>query len=257
MKVELQITLKKGIRAVISEKDLKNLLILKHARIEDNVLILSSPIMIDSKSGNELANFIRQKFVPLFPTMAISGGNNFGDYRVSGSEENCIKYLKEFNEHYDYDFFTVWMATAVYLAEKKKFNFRGTLKNFNFIRRDLAMYCVQVLDYPDRSLITARTYLKYVTESGKGTRGKRLQRLDIDRELRESLGFDRGDRDSGESTGLPLGGDNVEQSDTSLPTTGDGGGDSTRKSNDGLGHLQSGVVKPIVDWGINKNRKLT
>jgi len=267
MKLELSITPKEGVKINISKAELNQLVQQNVITVIGDLISFKVPIAVINSKVDDIAEFVNTKFNPLFPTDSISGGDGFGDYRVSGNQEFCVKYLKEFLKIYpQYDLFTIWVATCVYLGEKAKFNYRGCLKNFNFIRRELEVLCVYVTNNPDESLLKAKAFIKHAQQQSTKLRAKFLKRFDIAKQLHESFGGIA--IDNAEIRGIANGGNSEVESSTSvsaIPITpnGTGGGiviskpigDSGSGASDGQRYILPSEIKPVTNWGINPTRK--
>ncbi len=266
MKLEISITPKMGVKINISKAELSQLVQQNIITVVGDLIAFREPITVMSSKVDEIAEFVNTKFNPLFPTDSISGGDGFGDYRVSGNQEFCIKYLKEFLKIYpQYDLFTIWIATCVYLGEKAKYNYRGCLKNFNFIRRELEMLCIYVTNNPDESLLKAKAFIKHAQQQSTRLRAKFLKRFDIAKQLHESFGSIA--IDNTEVGRISNGGDSEVEPSTAISTipastSGTGGrtiskpiGNSGSGTDDGQRYILPSEIKPITNWGINPTHK--
>ena len=256
MKVELNITKNGKISLKTYTNFLDSLTKIEGISITDGLLRFEQPIHVETLDSFNVDHFIRDKWMPLFPTDSISGGGDFGAYRVSGNSKECKRYMSEFMSEFEYNAPTIMLATCWYLNEKLQSQWRGTLKNYNFIRKELEVYCIEVEKTPEIAILKAKNYILYVRKYANRQRGRKLQELNLDKSLRESFGINSEESGDSNPGTILIGRGDVEPTGDVQPrgrlgrSGGSGGG-----TDDGCGHIQSLKLRKSTGWGINKSRK--
>lgn len=203
MNLELFVYPNKGVVLKGTRHQLKTLIEKEIIKETDNgCVLITQPIKLSVFSiGDEsLDTFVKEQFLPLFPTIMVNSGSS--SYRVNGNAKEALKALKEFIVAYKdrYNFDCIYAATSAYLYEKSLVNFNYTLKTHNFIRKELESWCLAYENNPDEVIKKAKLYYEYARRTATRTR-KRL--IESDGFLRQSIlggGDDNGGRGDSEST---------------------------------------------------------
>lgn len=202
----------------------------------------SFKISVAKTSDEELMTFITEQWQPLFPNTKVQA-NSIAPYYVSGNTAHCFRALKEFIKTHKgkYSHDCIFIATAAYLGEKAPANYKGTSKNFNFVKRELENWCDEYLQNPSNLFAKAKAYHEYLRRTVRS--GKRVRLI------------------SGEGFGISaiLGeGDATDRGCTESAGDGGRGGRSDSGSDDGQsGYLQSGQsikLRPSATR-VNKTHK--